>query len=1382
MSIFITVGKGLQGLDGADGDIGPQGPQGIQGIQGPQGVKGDQGDIGLTGPQGTQGIQGVKGDDGDIGPQGPIGLTGPQGIQGIQGIKGDQGDVGPQGVKGDDGDAGSQGIQGVKGDDGDEGPQGPQGIQGPIGLTGAKGDKGDTGDTGPQGIQGPIGLTGPEGPQGDEGPEGPQGPAGAVDNVSFNALLDKPSTYPPSTHTHPQSEVTGLSTFVTDTNTHIARTDNPHSTTKAHVGLSAVPNVDATDRANHTGTQSADTLTDGTTNKAFLASERTKLSGIATGATANSSDATLLNRANHTGVQAISTVTSLQTTLDAKVPTTRTINSQALSADVTLTQDNVASGATNKVYTVTEQSKLAGIASGATANATDATLLARANHTGTQSADTLTDGTTNKAFLATERTKLSGVATGATANSTDATLLARANHTGTQSADTIVAGSTNNVFTTTEKTKLSGVATSADVTSATNVGSSIFGATAKTTPVDADVMPLNDSAASNVLKKVTWANIKATLKTYTDTLYATITHTHAQSDITNLTTDLAAKVPTTRTINSQALSANVTLTQDNIASGTTNKVFTATQETKLAGIATGATANSTDATLLARANHTGSQAISTITNLQTSLDSKSDTSHTHVAANVTDFSTAADARITAQKGAANGLATLGADSKLSTSQLPSIVLTDVYSVASQVAQLALTAQEGDIAIRTDLNRTYVHNGGATATMADWSELVSPTAAVSSVNSQIGAVVLTKTDVGLSNVPNTDATARANHTGAQAISTITDLQTTLDGKAASSHAHAQSDITNLTTDLANKVPTSRTINTLALSANITLTQDNIGDGTTNKAFLATERTKLTGIATGATANSADAVLLSRTNHTGTQSADTLTDGTTNKAFLATERSKLAGIANSATANSSDATLLARANHTGTQPIGSITATGTPSSSTYLRGDSTWASIVAGVSSVNTLTGAVTLTQDNVGSGTTNKVFTATEQTKLAGIAAGATVNSADATLLARANHTGTQSADTLTDGSTNRLYSSAEKTKLSGIATGATANSADATLLARANHTGTQPISTLATTGTASGSTYLRGDGAWAAAPADAVSSVNTQTGAVVLNQDNVGDGTTYKQYSLTEKNKLSGIASGATANSSDATLLSRANHTGTQSISTLATTGTPSGTTYLRGDGAWATVAAGGVTSVNTLTGAVSLTQDNIPDGTTNKAFTATEETKLAGIADGATANSSDATLLNRANHTGNQAISTISSLQATLDAKTGTTVQRTGTITFNVTSGNNILIGAGEKGDVLAGQSATITKWTLIADVATTAVVEVWKDTFANYPPTVADTITGSGTQRPTLTAARIAQSTTLTGWNVSVGLDDILRFNVVSNTAAKQLTLVLSYTRNMV
>lgn len=50
----------------------------------------------------------------------------------------------------------------------------------------------------------------------------------------------------------------------------------------------------------------------------------------------------------------------------------------------------------------------------------------------------------------------------------------------------------------------------------------INAATGKTTPVDADTLPLSDSEAANVLKKVTWANVKATLKTYFDTLYGNV--------------------------------------------------------------------------------------------------------------------------------------------------------------------------------------------------------------------------------------------------------------------------------------------------------------------------------------------------------------------------------------------------------------------------------------------------------------------------------------------------------------------------------------------------------------------------------------------------------------------------------------------------------------------------------------------------------------------------------------------------------------------------------------------------------------------------------------------------------------------------------------------
>lgn len=73
---------------------------------------------------------------------------------------------------------------------------------------------------------------------------------------------------------------------------------------------------------------------------------------------------------------------------------------------------------------------------------------------------------------------------------------------------------------------------------AVNITSPIIAAsTSKTTLVDADVLPILDSAAANILKKVTWVNVKATLKTYFDTLYATVgafAASGANADITSL--------------------------------------------------------------------------------------------------------------------------------------------------------------------------------------------------------------------------------------------------------------------------------------------------------------------------------------------------------------------------------------------------------------------------------------------------------------------------------------------------------------------------------------------------------------------------------------------------------------------------------------------------------------------------------------------------------------------------------------------------------------------------------------------------------------------------------------------------------------------------------
>ena len=86
---------------------------------------------------------------------------------------------------------------------------------------------------------------------------------------------------------------------------------------------------------------------------------------------------------------------------------------------------------------------------------------------------------------------------------------------------TTIAPSQNAVFDALAlKANASAVVSSLDSsTGALTLGGVINGLTGKTTPADADMTVIADSAASNASKKLTWANIKATLKTYFDTLY-----------------------------------------------------------------------------------------------------------------------------------------------------------------------------------------------------------------------------------------------------------------------------------------------------------------------------------------------------------------------------------------------------------------------------------------------------------------------------------------------------------------------------------------------------------------------------------------------------------------------------------------------------------------------------------------------------------------------------------------------------------------------------------------------------------------------------------------------------------------------------------------------
>jgi hypothetical protein len=89
------------------------------------------------------------------------------------------------------GPAGPAGAQGPVGLTGPSGATGAVGPQGPIGLTGAvgpAGPKGDTGTAGSVGPQGPIGLTGPQGPSGSQGPIGNTGATGSAGPANTLAI------------------------------------------------------------------------------------------------------------------------------------------------------------------------------------------------------------------------------------------------------------------------------------------------------------------------------------------------------------------------------------------------------------------------------------------------------------------------------------------------------------------------------------------------------------------------------------------------------------------------------------------------------------------------------------------------------------------------------------------------------------------------------------------------------------------------------------------------------------------------------------------------------------------------------------------------------------------------------------------------------------------------------------------------------------------------------------------------------------------------------------------------------------------------------------------------------------------------------------------
>ena len=106
---------------------------------------------------------------------------------------------------------------------------------------------------------------------------------------------------------------------------------------------------------------------------------------------------------------------------------------------------------------------------------------------------------------------------------------------------------------------------------------------------------------------------------------------------------------------------------------------------------------------------------------------------------------------------------------------------------------------------------------------------------------------------------------------------------------------------------------------------------------------------------------------------------------------------------------------------------------------------------------------------------------------------------------------------------------------------------------------------------------------------------------------------------------------------------------------------------------------------------------------------------------------------------------------------------------------GGGSVITTGVKLDIpFPDYGAVITGWDLVADTSGSIVIDLWKDSYGNYPPTVADTITASA--KPTLSSATKNRATAVPTWTREIRRGDTIRVNVDSVSTVTRVTLGLS------
>lgn len=437
---------------------------------------------------------------------------------------------------------------------------------------------------------------------------------------------------------------------ITDLISHIANKSNPHGVTYSQVGADAAGSADKVQiNLNTVEDKVDDHIADSTVH--FTSAERTKLSGIATGAnnythpnsgiTAGTYKSVTVNAQGHITAGTSPTTLAGYGITDAESKGSVNTHNTSTSAhnDIRTLITNLTTKVNNFLDVDDETTdQLSEVIALINENKTDIASITSDKVNVSDIVNNLTTNVTNKPLSAAQ-----GVAIKASLDSLSSNKVDKVDGKGLSTND----------YTTAEKNKLSGIAAGAEVNQ--NAFSNI--AIGTTTVVADNKTDTVTFVGSNVTISGDATNDKVT--------FSVADGTTSVKGLVKLEDSTSSASTTT------AATPNSVKSAYDLAN--TAKANAATAQTK---------ANSAYDLAGTKANATHSHAISEVTNLQSSLDSKSDTGHTHTIANITNLQTALDGKAASnhthdnyieasQKGVASGVATLGTDGKVPSSQLPS---------------------------------------------------------------------------------------------------------------------------------------------------------------------------------------------------------------------------------------------------------------------------------------------------------------------------------------------------------------------------------------------------------------------------------------------------------------------------------------------------------------------------------------------------------------------------------------------------------------------------------------------------------------------------------------------------------------------------------------